>query len=79
MVIEKATISKQKIYSEYLYEKGELIFAFYKGKAQELRFYYKNGKLIKQLGKSQQSNSALELINDNAKKYQNILLAFSGL
>ncbi len=79
MVIENSTIEKKKIYAEYLYENAELIFAFYKSKTEEVRFYYKNGKLIKQLGQFDEGNPVFDLTIINAKKYQNIFLAFLGI
>ncbi len=51
MVITKSTRSVVEAYSEYLFHNGHLVFVYYKSNLTELRYYFKNNNLIKQLGK----------------------------
>ncbi len=51
MVIENMEIAARQLYIEYLFEKGQLIFVFYKTDDVEVRLYFKDNRLIKQLGK----------------------------
>ncbi len=59
MVIINVTRSVREEYSEYLYHKGKLVFMYYKDALNEMRFYFKNGKLIKKLEKLGNDEEAL--------------------
>ncbi len=71
MVIAKNQVAAVKYYVEYLFEKGQLIFVYYKMGDEEVRLYYKNKKLIKKIGdfKDKYYSYSEEEIQNKAKRY----------
>ncbi len=51
MVIINGKSAVLEYYMEYLFHNGKPVFVFYKAGSDELRYYFKGNKLIKQLGK----------------------------
>ncbi len=56
MVIVNCERASLKYYEEYLFHNGQLVFSFYKEGDLELRYYFKNKKLIKKLEGSEYDN-----------------------
>lgn len=85
MVTEKAKISDRMYYKEYLFENGQLVFIYIKYpsenliKSEELRLYFKNEKLIKQLGKPNIYSGDIESLMVEAKLKMKLFLATFGL
>ncbi len=69
MVIDNTQSGLFKYYSEYLYHDGQLVFAFYKVNDEEMRFYFKNNKLIKQTGEITDLPPSSQNIKANAEAY----------
>ncbi len=76
MVIVNGERSAVKFYEEFLFHGGQLVFAFYKEGELELRYYFKNKKLIKKLGDEEYDSmyvlseeGALELGDIYIKQY----------
>ncbi len=69
MVINNTQSGLFKYYSEYLYHDGQLVFAFYKANDEEMRFYFKNNKLIKQTGEITDLPPTSQSIKATAETY----------
>lgn len=83
MVIDKYSIDNgQLYYKEFLFDKGQLIFVYSRyaeqtNKAKEIRLYFKNNRLIKQLGEQQaEVNDKEHLINEAEFKMKLFLTNF---
>lgn len=83
MVIDKHSIDNgQLYYKEFLFDKGQLIFVYsryakHTKKAEELRLYFKNNKLIKKLGEQGvQVGDKESLINEAEFKMKQFLATF---
>ncbi len=72
MVIIDGTHGPITTYTEYLFHDGQLVFVFYKTNGGEIRYYFKDNKLIKQLGKFEEEiiPTAKES-QSNAETYMN--------
>ncbi len=79
MVIENTESSVNKYYIEYLYHNGELVFVFYKVNAEEMRFYYQNHKLIKQLGKIENYPPTAKEMIEKSEQYMKSFFANLGV
>ncbi len=79
MVIENMESGPNNYYSEYLYHDGQLVFAFYKKNDEEIRFYFKNNKLIKQVGEPKNFTIDYETIMYQSEEYMKTFLAISGV
>ncbi len=77
MVIINVTRDVRKEYSEYLYYEGELVFMYYKDVLNEMRFYFKNGKLIKKIEKLGNDEETLTErdVQHNSEIYMNQYLS----
>ncbi len=81
MVIVNCERAAAKFYSEYLFHEGKLIFVFYKNENEELRYYFKNNKLIKQLGEYKENmymlsaDEALKNSKIYIKQYMSVFCA----
>ncbi len=75
MVIVDGEVSARKFYSEYLYSGGNLCFAYYKRDELEVRLYFKDKKLIKQIGKFDNYSSSVDEIKKDAHHYMKTFLA----
>ncbi len=75
MVINNKTSSIHKYYSEYLYHDGQLVFVFYKINDDELRLYFKNNKLIKQIGKITDLHPNVKNLQSIAEDYMKVYLS----
>ncbi len=79
MVIIDGELSARKFYSEYLYYGLNLCFAFYKRDSLEVRLYFKDKKLIKQVGKFDDYSSSVDEIVDDAENCMKTFLASFGI
>lgn len=75
MIIERTECASHTYYAEYLFDDGKLIFAYCKGDL-EVRYYFKNNRLIKQIGHPGDFGEAYtqEDVCNNAKMYLKIKL-----
>ncbi len=73
MVIIDCEYSIVQYYKEYLFHNGQLVFVFYKNDKNELRYYFKDNKLIKQLGefKEEMYMPTVQEVQNEAEVYMN--------
>ncbi len=79
MVTINAKVSAREFYLEYLYSGEHICFAFYKSKTEEVRLYFKDGKLIKQVGKFDKYTTDAEEIVKHSVTCMNTFLATFGI
>ncbi len=77
MVILNGQLSNRKFYIEYLYCGQDICFALYKSQNNEVRLYFKDKKLIKQIGEfDKYTTDADEIVKHSAKCMKTFLACF---
>ncbi len=79
MIIDKTEASADKYYSEYLYHSGQLVFVFYKQNDETIRLYFKNKKLIKQIGEIKEYAPTVEDMQNQGENFMKTFLASFGV
>lgn len=80
IVVENTSKANTRTYyAEYLFDKGKLIFVFYKRNAEEIRFYFKDNGLIHQIGTFEEYTPTEKEIQHNGEIYMKTFLSSFGV